>query len=82
MEEDGKIARRVFDLQARARDVGLVEIPIYKEWTDRKLQEGESPALISHLDATSMYLLPEEIAVVTERELEELLEDLKIELER
>ena len=29
-----------------------------------------------------MYLLPEEIAVVTERELEELLEDLKIELER
>jgi len=81
MEQDREIAHRVLDLQARARDVGLVEIPAYEQWSKRKLLEGESPALIAHLDAMSMFLLPEEVATVTEDEFEELLDELRTELE-
>lgn len=81
MEEDGEIAHRTLDLQARGRDVALLEIPAYEHWSKRKLLEGESPALIAHLDAMSMFLLPEEVSRVTEDEFDDLLEDLRTEIE-
>ena len=77
MPDDQVIARRALDLQARARDYALVSIPAYQEWSKRKLNEGESPALIANLDARSMWLLPEEVAGVSESDFEELLADLK-----
>lgn len=80
MTSDRDIARHAADLRERARDVGLVEIPVYTRWSERKLREGDSPALIAHLDAMSMFLLPEDIASVTEAEFDELLEDLRGEL--
>jgi len=77
MSDDQEIARRALDLQARAGDYALVSMPAYQEWSERKLSEGESPALIANLDARAMWLLPEEVAGVNESEFEEMLADLK-----
>jgi hypothetical protein len=77
MQDDHEIARRTIDFQARARDYRLLDIPAYKKWSERKLSEGESNALIAHLDATSMCILPEEINQVTEDIFEEMLEELR-----
>lgn len=51
-------------------------IPGYVEWSHRKLAEGASAALIAHLDAMCMWLLPEEVQRVTESDFESLLEEL------
>ena len=77
MSDDREIARRNLDRQARARDYALGEIPAYSDWSERKLKEGESPAFIAHLDAMSMWLLPEEVPDVGESEFEELLAEVK-----
>jgi hypothetical protein len=77
METDSEIAARVSVLQARARDYSLVEIPSYEAWSNKKNEAGESPAFIAHLDAMSMWLLPEELSEVGEAEFEELLQDIK-----
>ena len=76
VESERQIALRTLDLQKRGRDYGLVEIPSYQSWSERKLQEGVSPAFIAHLDATCMFLLPEEFGNVDESVYEELLEDI------
>jgi hypothetical protein len=67
MSDDREIARRSLDLQARARDYRLVDIPGYMQWSQRKLAARESQALIGHLDATSMWLLPEDLGHLSER---------------
>jgi hypothetical protein len=77
VSDDREIARRNLDRQARARDYALVAIPAYSEWSESKLKEGESPAFIAHLDAMSMWLLPEEVPHVGESEFEELLAEVK-----
>jgi hypothetical protein len=77
MTTDADIARRALDFQARAKDFPLVSLPSYRAWSERKLQEGISEALIAHLDAMSMHLLPEEVRGVTEDIFEELLADLR-----
>jgi hypothetical protein len=82
MDDDKEIARRALDYQARSRAFRLLDIPGYMEWSKRRLREGESEALIAHLDATNMYLLPEELSTVSEETFEELLADLKSEIER
>jgi len=63
MTDDREIARRAADLQARAREYPMGQVPGYIEWSERKLAEGVSPALIAHLDGTSMWLLPEDLEV-------------------
>ncbi len=73
-------ARRALDLQARAKDVPLSQIPAYKKWSERQLESGTSDALIAHLDATSMWLLPEEVAKVSEADFDEMLQDLMDEI--
>ena len=81
MSDDKEIARQALDFQARARDYGLMSIPGYMVWSKRVLErEPGLAALIAHLDATSMTLLPEELSTVTEQDFEELLEDLKREI--
>lgn len=82
MSDEREIARRSLDLQARAKEYALVEIPAYQEWSERKLKEGASEAFIAHLDAMSMWLLPEEVPNVGESEFEELLEDVKKAVEK
>lgn len=77
MSNDRETARRSLDRQARARDHSLAEIPAYSKWSQRKLQEGESPAYIAHLDSMRMWLLPEEVPNVGESEFEELLAEVK-----
>jgi len=74
---DRDIAARAADMRTRARDYALIEIPSYAAWAKKQLDQGESEALIAHLDATSMWLLPEEVAGVAESEFEELLSELK-----
>jgi len=80
MVDDREIARRVLDVQVRARDYTMSEVPGYGEWSARKLAGGESEALIANLDARSMWLLPEELTAVTENDFEEMLSDLKAEV--
>lgn len=77
MKTNEEIAVSAIDLQRRGRDYGLIEIPAYMPWSERKLLEGESEALIAHLDATSMWLLPEQLPSITESDFEELLSELK-----
>ncbi len=76
-EDAREMARRGLDIQARAKDYPFMKLPGYMDWSRRKLAAGESPALIAHLDATSMYLLPEEVDALTEVDYEELLDDLR-----
>jgi hypothetical protein len=75
--DDKEIARRALDFQARAQSHPLMEIPGYRPWSKRKLNEGVSSALIAHLDATSMVLLPEEVDKVTEETFDEMLGELR-----
>ena len=77
MSDDREIAKRALDFQARGRDYPLTRIAGYTEWSKRKLQEGGNEALIAHLDATSMWLTPEELTSVTESMFEEMFEELR-----
>jgi hypothetical protein len=80
MPDEKEIARRALDFQARSRDYRLLDIPGYREWSQRQLKEGVPAALIAHLDAMSMCLLPEELSTVREDSFDELLTDLKHEI--
>jgi hypothetical protein len=82
MPSDKEIARRSLDLQKRARDYSLLEIPGYMEWSEGKLAEGGNEAFLAHLDATSMWLLPEELNSVSTDDFDEMLEDLKTAIDR
>ncbi len=82
MSDDREIARRSLDIHARARDYRMLDLPGYMEWSERKLGEGELPAYIVHLDATCAWLLPEDAAKMTEKDYDELLENLKADLEK
>jgi hypothetical protein len=82
MSDDREIARRSLDLQARARDFRLLDLPGYMSWSKRVFAGGESEAIIAHLDATQVWLLPEEAARMSEKDYEEMLQDLKAELEK
>ena len=77
MKKNEEIAATAIDAQKGARDYALLEIPAYMPWSERKLLEGESEALIAHLDATSMWLSPEQLQTITESDFEELLSELK-----
>jgi hypothetical protein len=77
MATDREIAERAKDLQTRARDYSLCEIPGYSAWSKKKLALGESPAFIANLDAGCMWLLPEDVAEVSESDFEEMLADIK-----
>lgn len=77
MATDQEISIRILNLQERARDYALVDIPGYRRWSENKLNEGVSEALIANLDGRSMYLLPEEINAVGDAEFDELLSDLQ-----
>jgi hypothetical protein len=58
----------------------MMDLPGYVAWSRRKLAEGESEALIVHLDATSAWLLPEDADKMTEKDYENMLADLQVEL--
>ncbi len=50
-------------------------------WSQQKLTEGVSEALIANLDSLSMSLLPEEVDKIGEDVFQELLEDLRSKIE-
>ena len=77
MADDREIARKAMDFQARAKDHSMFEIPGYREWSERKLAAGESPAFIAHLDATKIWCLPEELSQYGEKVFEEMLADVR-----
>jgi hypothetical protein len=77
-ENDRQIARRASEFQSRAKDFRLIDHSSYVAWSKRKLSEGESEAVIAHLDATGVSLLPEDAATMTEVEYEDMLDDLKL----
>lgn len=80
METDKEIALRGQALRDRARDVHLIQLPGYMQWSERKLSEGVSPALIENLDSRTMFLLPEEDQSIGVDDYEELFADLIDEL--
>ncbi len=77
MPDDEKIVRCSLDRQTRGKEYALAGLPTYRAWSKRKLEQGESPAFIAHLDAMTIWLLPEELPNVGAPEFEELLADLK-----
>lgn len=58
-------------------EVPLVSVPGYMEWSERKLGEGESPVLISALDARAITVHSEEAADLDESYFDGLLEELR-----
>lgn len=75
--DDQERVRRALLLEKEGRDYRMMDVPGYTAWSERKIREGESGALIAHLDATSMWLTPDGLSAVSEAEFEEMLEDLK-----
>ena len=75
MPSDEELARSAMEHQKQAREVSLTQIPLYVDWSKRKLAEGESPAFIASLDATPIWATPDE--AITEEELEEMLQGVK-----
>jgi len=75
MATDKEIALRVEALQSNGRDVPMMELPGYMEWSCSELDEGVSPAVVAHLDSMSMFLLPKENQTVGTEDYEELLAD-------
>jgi len=58
-------------------EVPLVSVPGYMEWSERKLGEGESPVLISSLDARAITVRSEDAAELDESYFDGLLEELR-----
>lgn len=81
MATDSEIAQNVQNLQNNGRDVPLMQLPGYVTWSEKKLAEGVSEALIANLDSRSMFLLPEDELTIGGEDYEELLEDLKDEVD-
>lgn len=75
MSSDEQTARQALQNSMSGSDVPLTQIPAYVEWSARKLKEGEEPALIANLDATSTWVSPGEI--LTDEDFDEMLEDVK-----
>lgn len=50
-------------------------------WSEGKLAEGGNEAFLAHLDATLMWLLPEELNSVSAGDFDEMLEDLKMQID-
>ena len=76
MADDRDIARRALDMQVRARDFRLLDLPGYVAWSKRKLAEGQSEALIAHMDATCMCLPPEDVENISVHDFEEMFEEM------
>ena len=81
MPSDEEIARRALYFQQNAQDVPLTQIPGYMDWSKEKLHAGESEALIAHLDATCMWITPEDLEKIGPSDFQELLDDLKEEID-
>jgi hypothetical protein len=81
MSDDRELVRQASDYQARSRTYRMMDLPGYMAWSSRKLAEGESEALIAHLDANSAWMLPEEVARMTDKDYDGILDDLKTHFE-
>jgi hypothetical protein len=82
MASDREIALHVQNMQNNGQDIPFPQIPGYREWAQKKLDEGESEAFIANLDTRCWFLLPEEVATIGADNFEELLEDLKWEVDK
>jgi hypothetical protein len=79
-DDERERARRTLDFEKRARDIPLITLDKYTEWSAAKLEEGVSPALIANLDAQAVWMLPEQAPEIGEDFFEEMLVDLKAEI--
>jgi hypothetical protein len=77
-DDERERVRRNLDFEKRARDIPLGTLDKYDEWSAAKLEEGASPALIAHLDAQAIWMLPEEESAVGEDIFDEMMADLKV----
>src|SRR5262245_32014242 len=78
--DDREVTRPSLDLQGRARDFRLLDLPGFLEWSRRKTAEGQSRVLLARLGATNVWLFPHDVAGINEADYDELLEDLKFEV--
>lgn len=81
MTSDQDIARRAIRFQNEAKEYRLFDLPGYSQWSKGKLDAGESESLIANLDSVTMTLLPEDVRSVGRADYEEMLEELKRELQ-
>ncbi len=81
MTDERELVQRNLEMQQGGRDFALIELPGYSQWAERKIEEGESEAVIAHMDSMSMFLLPEEAEKVSEQDFECLLEEIRDEVD-
>lgn len=78
---DRDIAKKVHDMQAKGKDYALIALPGFLAWSNKKSSTGGNEAAIDHMLAMSMFLLPEEISLVSEDDFNEIYNGIVSELE-
>ncbi len=76
MQDDKEISMQALDVQSRGKDYSLPEIPGFKVWAEKKSLSGASEDAIDSMFSMAMYLLPEEVAAVTDDDFNELYEEI------
>ena len=81
MIDDREIVAQNLDLKARGKDYALTELPSFLQWCNEKSIRGGNESAIDHMFAMSMYLLPEEVSVISNTDFDELYENIIDDLE-
>lgn len=76
MVDDQEIAKKAERIRIEGKDYAMVEIPDFMEWCEKKSSAGCTEAVIDHMLATSMFLLPEELKEVNENDFEEIYQNI------
>jgi len=78
--DDINKAKLAHEMRTRGKDFAVVTLPGFSEWAQRQSGSGGNEAAIDHMLAMSMFLLPEEVALVTDADFDEIYQDLVEEL--
>lgn len=77
MSNDDESVRKALEAQSRVRKYRMSEVPGYRAWSQRRLDEGALFDVMMYLDSFSMWLTPEDLAKGREEEFEELFQELR-----
>jgi hypothetical protein len=76
MKDVKEIAKHALEMRTKGKDYSLPQIPGFKEWAEKKSLAGGSEDAIDSMFSLSMYLLPEDLAEVTDDDFEEVYEEI------
>jgi hypothetical protein len=81
MKSPKEIAEEALLLQREGKDYVLTEIPSFKQWYENKSKNGGNESAIDHMFAMSMFMLPCELADVSDEDFNEIYEDILSDLD-